>query len=134
MSAQSENLERRTEPRYRCNVNVYAQDETMRLGYAIDLSIEGMLLVTEQPLNPEQRYELTFGSNNSEDTTNPLKMCAYAMWSEDDDSNGLYYTGMRFTELTATSVQHIDQILFELKEILMARTASVRGHAQSLPL
>ena len=56
------------------------------------------------------------------------------MWSEDDDSNGLYYTGMRFTELTATSVQHIDQILFELKEILMARTASVRGHAQSLPL
>ncbi len=134
MSAQVENPERRTETRYRCNVNVYAQDEAARLGYAIDLSVEGMLLVTEQPLKLQQRYQLTFGGDKYADNTNLIRIDACPAWSEDDDSKGLHYTGMRFTELTPASLQHLNQILFELKESSMARTAGVRGHVQSHPL
>ncbi len=116
MSIQAEPQERRSEPRYKCHVNVYPQDEDVLLGLASNLNTGGMLLVTEQPLNPVKKYDLSFGGYKDEHVMHRIKVSAYPVWQQSDNNNSRYYSGMRFTNLNAETVAMIKQILCELKE------------------
>lgn len=116
MSTQEEPQERRTEPRYKCHVNVYPQDEDVLPGFASNINTGGMLLVTEQPLNPVKKYDLSFGGDKDEHVMHRIKLSAYPVWQKSENNNNRYYSGMRFTNLDAETVAMIEQILYELKE------------------
>ena len=115
VSTQAEPQERRTEPRYKCHVNVYPQDEDVLLGYALNLNTGGMLLVTEKPLNPVKKYDLSFGGDKDEHIMQRIMVSAYPVWQQSENNISRYYTGMRFSNLDANTVAKIETILYELK-------------------
>jgi len=89
--------EKRRLKRFTVRLKVYSQATDELLGYALNLNIEGMMLVTEEPLLAEQEFQIWFGATKEEKRVDRIFLSAYKVWnsfSDNDDRH--YFTGLHF--------------------------------------
>ena len=108
---------RRNTPRFSVNLKVYEQGSRNILGYARDLSIQGLQLMSTEPLSMRQEIRLFLDPGDTRDTESRIELSAYGVWTSFTDTMPrLYYSGLHFIE---PSEQTQDRIL-ELLEALPA--------------
>lgn len=114
MSAQAEYDERRRGDRYEFLQKVYLQDNDVLIGYAQNLNLGGMLLVSDEPLAAFQHYDLWFGADKKEKILDRIFVSAYPVWQKISSDKEHFYSGMRFSHLDELTIEKIRKLIVRL--------------------
>ncbi len=115
MSIQAQYKERRIERRFAFTQKVYWQDTDEFLGFAENISMTGMMLVTKQPVDSMKELQIWFGVDKEDKRTNRIFLAAYRVWhSFTDDGPDLYCYGLHFSTLDLDAKQKLETLLDKL--------------------
>lgn len=116
MGAQLEIKEKRRLKRFSSNLKVYSQDTDELIGYAENIHTEGMMIVTQKSMPKNQELKIWFGATKEGKRLNRIFLTAYKVWeSFTDTKNRLYYSGLHFVDPGETTLDKIQELLYELE-------------------
>ena len=117
MSAQLKIQEKRKLKRFSVRLKVYSQKTDELVGYAKNLNINGMMIVTKEPLPTKQEIQLWFGAGKDEKRLKRIFVYAYKVWeSYTDDDERFYYSGLHFVNPAAETLDKIQSLIYEIQE------------------
>ncbi len=117
MSAQVQTTERRREIRFKFQNKVYLQSDNEFVGYAENVHMHGMMLVSPDPIPELEKIELWFSSNTDEKEEDKIFICAYRVWqSITNDGARLYCSGLHFEEPGEDTKEKLHSLILELDE------------------
>jgi len=109
--------ENRKLKRYSARLKVYGQETSELLGYAENLNIEGMKLMSEAPLPEENEIQIWFGASKEDEGERQISLLASRIWSSFSDTNPrFYYFGLHFTKPSEEALDSIQELIDELSE------------------
>ena len=86
------------------------------LGYLVDVTTEGMMLMSEKALPLHQSFDLQMEVPTDDKTKNNLiRLKAFSLWSKQDVNPHYQDTGFKLIEPTAFAVSAISELIAELK-------------------
>ena len=96
-------------------LKVYDSAADRPLGFLGDITLEGMMVMSEQPLELGRVYELEVRNQAPQNQSGTMRCRARALWCQSDDINPEYYaTGFRFEESPADAEQAIRRLIREI--------------------
>ncbi len=114
MSAQLQAQEKRRLKRFSVRLKVYSQQTDELLGYAENLHIAGMMIVSKKPIPENQEIQLWFGAAKEEKRLNRIFLSAYKVWNSFNDSEErLYYSGLHFVSPSEEILDKIQLLIDE---------------------
>ena len=117
MSAQLQGNEKRRLKRFSARLKVYSQLNDELIGYSENLHVEGMMLVTKEPIQKNQELEIWFGATKEEKRLNRIFLSAYKVWeSFTDDDERFYFSGLHFVAPPEETLDKIQTLLYELED------------------
>lgn len=117
MSAQLQANEKRRLKRFSARLKVYSQLTDDLIGYSENLHIEGMMIVTREPIPKNQELQIWFGATKEEKRLNRIFVSAYKVWeSFTDDDERFYYSGLHFVSPSEDVLDKIQSLLYELND------------------
>lgn len=117
MSSQLKVDEKRRLKRFSVNLKIYSQHSDKLMGYADNLHLEGMMIVTQEPIPKNQELQIWFGAAKEDKRLNRIFLTAYKVWeSFTDTENRLYYSGLHFVSPSEETLDKIQLILDELND------------------
>ena len=104
--------ERRKSKRYSVRLKVYEQETGKMLGYADDISIHGIRLMSNEPI--QAKNEISVWLDKTED--NPgISLTLYRIWSSISDTEpSYYYAGMYFISPSVESLDAVQELINDL--------------------
>ncbi len=93
---------------------VNAADQSV-LGHLMDMTTEGFMLISEQPINVEQRFRLRVNVPNTEGGTQSIEFAAISIWNRPDSTPYFYNTGFSLIDPSPQVTNAIEQLITALK-------------------
>lgn len=93
---------------------VYKQNQTSLLGQVIDISLGGLQLVSSEPIELKQHFNLLMEVSLESGLHEQALFEAESVWSSEDDNDDLYNTGFQFKNLSFETLQALQRITDEL--------------------
>ncbi|NJM13282.1 MAG: PilZ domain-containing protein [Synechococcaceae cyanobacterium SM1_2_3] len=93
---------------------VYEQNRTSPLGQVIDISLGGLQLVSSEPIELKQHFNLVMDVSLESGLHEQTQFEAETVWSSEDDNDDLYNTGFQFLNLSSEALQALQRITNEL--------------------
>ena len=83
------------------------------LGHVVDITPEGMMLISEQPIAIGEKYTLEIRTPDTEGAIEPLQFKAVCRWSDIDINPAFYDSGFEFLEKNPKDMESIIQMVDE---------------------
>ena len=112
MGAQAQLQEKRKQERFSVRLKVYSQLNDEMIGYAKNLSLNGMMIATKRPLPNKKEIQIWFGATKEEKRMNRIFVYAYKVWeSFTEDSERFYYSGLHFFNPSESTLDKIQTLI-----------------------
>ncbi len=113
MGTQLQTREKRRLKRFSVRRKVYSQLTDELIGYSEDMHLEGMRLVSKDPIPENQELQIWFGVTKEDKRLNRIFASAYKVWSSfTDNDERLYHSGLHFVSPSEDILDKI-QLLIE---------------------
>ena len=117
LGAQLKIKEKRKLKRFSVNLKVYSQQSDELLGYAENLNLQGMMIVTQKPLPEKKELQVWFGTSKEDKHLNRIFLSAYRVWeSFTDTKNRLYYSGLHFVTPSESTLDKVQLLINEFND------------------
>ena len=90
-------------------------DQQKLLGHVVDISRDGMRLISDQPITVAQDYNVKLEVSIYGRRFDNIVLVARSVWSQTDDNPSLYDTGFHFEQVSPESDEAIQTLIEELK-------------------
>lgn len=109
--------ERRRADRYQLmfHTAVVDADDGTTLGHLVDISVDGLMIASDQPLAPGRRYRLTIPMPISFDGHRELRVRATSAWTAPALHPALHRNGFRDLELPPEQQQAFQRLVDEYR-------------------
>ncbi len=115
MSAQLDFNEQRKLKRFSVRLKVYSQQTDELIGYAENLHLEGMMIVSKEPIQDKEEIQIWFGAAKDDKKLNRIFLSSYKVWNSfTDTEDRLYYSGLHFTSPSEETLDKIQSLLSDL--------------------
>ena len=71
-----------------------------QIGHVVDINIDGLMLISEKPIETGKEFELEIRSHDMEGAPNIIRFRAVSRWSNNDVNNAFYDTGFQLIDPT----------------------------------
>lgn len=112
--------EKRRLKRFSVNLKVYNQTTDVLLGYAENLHVNGMMLITQEPIPNKQEIKIWFGASKEDKKQKRIFITAFIVWNSFTETTPrLYYSGLHFTTPDETIQDRINELTDEQTAIII---------------
>jgi hypothetical protein len=95
-------------------LKVFDRNTNEFIGRLGDISPEGIMLISEQPLETDVTYELRVDLPEAISDAGDLKINAKSLWTKPDVLPGFFDTGFQFVNVTKKRGKLIEKLIQEL--------------------
>ena len=88
-------------------LRVWELEADRPLGHVVDITPEGLMLISEQPIAVGQEYALEIRLPDTEGALNPMRFRAVCRWSDNDINPSFYDSGFEFVEKRTEDIETI---------------------------
>jgi hypothetical protein len=89
---------------------VYDRDTQNILGRLANLSTEGFMLISEQPLKAEQHFRCRIILPEDMKSGTSVSFDARSLWCREGSASNTFNTGLHFTNITLKDVELLEQL------------------------
>lgn len=93
------------------SLEVYDLDSGQHIGRVVDLHAEGLMLLSEQPIELFRRYALQVSLPMTLNGTTEFFADAESLWQRESIAGGQYWTGLHFVQLPEDAKRCIDKMV-----------------------
>lgn len=93
------------------SLEVYDLDSGQHLGRVVDLHAEGLMLLSDQPIDLFKRYALQVSLPMTLDGMTDFYLDAESLWQRESLAGGQHWTGLHFVLLPEEAKQCIDKMV-----------------------
>lgn len=93
------------------NLNVSETSSGVLLGQLVNISEEGLMLVSSAPLATGRTYHLTIPLSAEGLNDSSIRLIAESLWCEDANSSGTFWTGFQIVDISEEDQQVLRQIV-----------------------
>lgn len=113
---EARSVERRSEKRWNliAPLGVYKHHGEVLLGHAVNVSLHGMLVVSERVISLEQRLEIDIEVPGGAGTWEKTPIVAHSVRSYEDNLAGVFKTGFKFEHVSAHAVFSLQRLIDRL--------------------
>lgn len=87
------------------------------LGHLVNVTTEGILMISETPLSTGKDYQLKMAIPLDDGKTADIELQARAIWTKVDEDPHFHKTGLRFTHCSEPSLQAISALIKKLQQL-----------------
>lgn len=95
-------------------LKVYDLDRQQPLGFLSDITLEGMMVVSEQPVEAGQEFELEVRNQSGLDSAQTVRCRARSLWCQGDVDPECFAVGFQFDQLPRESESAIRALIREI--------------------
>lgn len=95
-------------------LRVYDREDNRLLGHLVDITTEGLMLLSEAPLETGRSYSLRMEWPMESGEKGEILLEAESLWSRNDVNNDFYDTGFRLIASAPEQTRQIKRIILEL--------------------
>lgn len=108
--------ERRQQERYglSSHLSVYSQTNDLLVGHIVDISLGGMMLLSEEPLPTGKQFYFWLDICLGGTAQDRVPLEAISVWGKPDANPGLYNTGFRFVNLSTATLLSVHSLIDQL--------------------
>jgi len=101
--------------RHRCKVffRVINEETQEVIGHLVDLTVQGLRLISEKPVNPDAIFLLRLVLPVEIDGTMEFSLPAISRWCTKDNISGFYNAGFEFRKVPLKTVRLIEKVIGE---------------------
>ncbi len=105
--------ERRRLPRKKisCDVEVFNSDMNEHIGRLVNITIEGMMLISPEPIELEKMYQFGMSLPPEIHGSSTISFKADSLWSDEADVPGHYWTGFQFVHMSRKNIDTIENLI-----------------------
>ena len=92
-------------------LRVFDKKSNELLGYLVDITAEGMMLISEKPIETSKHYELKMDLPSEIGDNKHLIFHADSLWSRKDVNPDFWDTGFKFLDLSAENQDLISNLI-----------------------
>ncbi|MCB2231541.1 PilZ domain-containing protein [bacterium] len=89
---------------------VYDDRTNSLLGHLADVSAEGMMIVSGEPVDIALMYDIRIELPKNVDGRDSITLYARPVWTAQNAEDGLYHTGFHFTRIEPTEISIISRL------------------------
>ena len=93
------------------SLEVYDLDSGQLLGRVVDLHIEGLMLISDSPIELNRAWALQINLPMTLNGISEFTLDAESLWNRESIGGQQYWTGLQFTELPDESRQCIERMV-----------------------
>lgn len=86
------------------------------LGALVNITIEGMMIMANQPLESNRIYQVTLQLPNSINDNETIELGLDCLWTRGDEQYGRYWAGFQIIDASQTAVKMIEYLIREYSE------------------
>jgi hypothetical protein len=98
------------------NLRVFNAENNEILGHLMNVTTEGIMLISEQPLAVDAEFQLKMAVSIGDETAD-IELDARSIWTKADDDPHFYKTGLQFTLCSEESIQAISSLIEKLQQL-----------------
>jgi len=95
-------------------LRIFDQDTGSLLGHLVDISTEGMKMVSEMPIPTEKEFHFKMEVPLEHSTAEELLLGAYSLWCNRDANPDFFATGFRLVNPERAAIRVISALIEEL--------------------
>ena len=116
---QTDDLKRRRQKRWQLvqYLRVKNKETDEIIGHLVDISTEGIMLISDQAINPENSYEFSMEIPHPEKQITSLHFVAKSLWSKPDINPYFHNSGFCLVDSQLETVSNIEALINELKQL-----------------
>lgn len=117
LSAQLKIQEKRKLKRFSARLKVYSQLDDEIIGYSENLHTEGMMIITQTPIEKNKQLDIWFGATREEKRLRRIFISAYKVWeSFTDNGERFYYSGLHFVPPSESTLDQIQSLIYDIED------------------
>ena len=97
------------------HLKVYNDTKGEMLGHLLDLTTEGIKLISEAPIAVESEFNLTMELPNDDDQYQHISFKARSIWSKPDSDPHFHYTGLQLIDAEESVVATLGELIEKLR-------------------
>ncbi|MES9943659.1 PilZ domain-containing protein [Candidatus Thiodiazotropha sp. CDECU1] len=94
-------------------LRVWRLDGNTPLGHVVDINTEGMMLISEKPVETGQEMHLELRLPDSEGELNSMSFKAICRWSDKDVNSAFYDSGFEFIDKSPEAAEMLQTLIEE---------------------
>jgi hypothetical protein len=98
-------------------LRVFNAENNDILGHLVNVTTEGILLISETPLEIDKEYQLKMAIPVGDGETTNIELDARSVWTKTDEDPHFHKTGFQFTFCSDESVQAISALIEKLQQL-----------------
>jgi len=95
-------------------LKVFDVDNNVLLGNLVDITVRGMMLISEEPVPSNNTYNLKIILPRKIQDKDSIQVEAKSLWSKNDINPVLYDSGFQFSKLTNEKKQIVEDLLLHV--------------------
>ncbi|WP_455210762.1 PilZ domain-containing protein [Kaarinaea lacus] len=117
------------------NLRVFNAETNEILGHLVNVTTEGIMLISETPLAVDMEFQLKMAipmdGNKAE-----IELDARSIWTKADDDPHFYKSGLQFTLCSEESIQAITVLIEKLQQLQTSKynPPDIDPHSQDWPV
>lgn len=96
-------------------MRIFERDSRKLLGHVVDITVEGLMLISEEPLETGKTFELWMEVPEEIDESGKVLLEAEAVWSKQDINPALFAAGFRLKGVPEETIAKIKDVIDLLK-------------------
>ena len=93
-------------------LRIFACDSELLLGHIVDISTEGLMLISEKRIPTAREFDLRMEIPTEEGVRN-ITMKAHSMWSDHDVNRNFFDTGFELVDPSEAIIEQIRELIDE---------------------
>ena len=93
------------------HLRVFDRDSNQKLGHVVDISPEGLMLVSEQPIPTDTSFNLRMQLPDENDTPRDHEFEARSVWSNNDIKPQFYDTGFQVLQASDKHMELVEHLV-----------------------
>lgn len=98
-------------------LRVYNAENNDLLGHVVNVTTEGILLISESPLPTDKEYQLKMAFSMGDGESANIELDARSVWTKADDDPHFHKTGFQFTFCSEESIEAISTLIEKLQQL-----------------
>lgn len=98
-------------------LRVFNAENRQLLGHLVNVTTEGIMLLSETPLEVDQDYRLTMAVPLDGNVTADIDLAARSIWTRVDEDPHFYNTGFQFTDCPQQSIRAVSALIDKLQQL-----------------
>jgi hypothetical protein len=94
-------------------LRVWELNEDRPLGHVVDITPEGLMLISEEPMPVDQEYTLEVRLPDTEGALQPMRFRAVCRWSDNDINPTFFDSGFEFLDIHDEHIKTIRKLVEE---------------------